>query len=116
MPPRKRTTALPNGPDNVVASKTTKTSPPIPTSKIPSPLRFPLAIILNMSLSSLLYTIAAEFTAGDLASVSRSVNDWPQIFGLVACKILELGVSWFGGFDGIPPPTKPFKDLYALRN
>ena len=101
MAPRKRA-ALPNGPqDGVVATKTTLKSPAVPTSKIPPLLRFPLAVILNMSLSSLLYTISAEFTAGDLANVSRSVNDWPQIFGLVACKIAELGVSWFGGFDGM---------------
>lgn len=53
-----------------------------------------------MALSSILYTISAEFTAGDLANVSRSVNDWPQITGLVVCKIMELGVSWFSGFDG----------------
>ena len=100
MAPRKRI-AQQDGPQGgVVAQETTTKSPALPVSKIPAPIRFPLLVLLNMSMSTLLYTISAEFTAGDLANVSRTVNAWPEIFGLVACKIVELGISWFSGFDG----------------
>ena len=100
MAPRKRAAQPQAAKDDVVASATSVKTPVLPTSKIPAPIRFPLTVLLNMSLSSLLYTISAEFTAGDLANISRTVNDWPQITGLVASKIVELGVCWFSGFDG----------------
>ena len=94
-----KSTAAPK--ESSVATATALKAPVLPTSKIPVALRFPLAIILNLSLAELLYTISSTFTAGDLGSVKRSINDWDQIFGLVACKIIELGVSWYSGFDGM---------------
>lgn len=55
-------------------------------SKLPAPLRFPLLVILSLSLSSLLYSFAAEYTAGELASVSRSLNEWWEVGALVGWK------------------------------
>lgn len=102
MAPRKRTASQAQPDGTIVATGTTvKSATAIPTSKIPRPLRFPLAVLLNLSLSTLLYTVVSEFTAGDLATVSRSVNDWSEILALLGCKIAELGVAWVGGFDGM---------------
>jgi hypothetical protein len=70
---------------------------PLRASKLPAPIRFPLVVILSLSLSSLLHSFAAEYTAGDLASISRSLNEWWEVGGLVAwktCVILEVLMSY----------------------
>lgn len=59
---------------------------PLRASKLPTPLRFPLLVVLSLSLSSLLYSFSAEFTMGELASVSRSLNEWWEVGLLVGWK------------------------------
>jgi hypothetical protein len=104
MVPRKQT---PNGvfatPVKVVRASAVEVSQPPPTSKIPSFLRFPLLLILNLGLSALLYSLASEFTTGDLASVSRSIDGPWEVTGLVGWKALELALGWWGGYDGKIP-------------
>ena len=73
----------------------------LPTSKIPSQLRFPLVVITNLALSALLYSFISEFAAGDLSSVSRSVNQWWEVSGLLLAKTLELAVGWWGQYDSM---------------
>lgn len=73
--------------------------PPVPTSQLPSPLRFPLLVTLSLSLSSLLYSFSSDYTAGDLATVSRSLNEWSEVVGLIAWRTIELGIGWWGEFD-----------------
>jgi hypothetical protein len=46
------------------------------TSKLPAFLQFPLLVLLSLTLSSLLYSFIAEYTAGDLASVSRNLDQY----------------------------------------
>jgi len=58
---------------------------PVP-SKLPGALRFPLVVVLNLFLSSLLYTFASEYTAEEYATVSRSLNEWYEVGALVAWK------------------------------
>lgn len=70
-----------------------------PASKIPTPLRFPLLVLLSLTLSSLLYSFTAEYVAADLAGVSSTLDQW-EMGGLVAWRIIELGIGWFGGYDG----------------
>lgn len=72
---------------------------PMRKSQIPSGLRFPLLVILSFSLSSLLFSIAAEITAGDLAAISKHTESWAEITGLLGWKVVQLAVCWFGGFD-----------------
>jgi len=55
-------------------------------SKLPRPLQFPLVVILSLSSSALLYSFAAEYTAGELAVVSRSLNNWWEVGLLVAWR------------------------------
>lgn len=73
---------------------------PVRRSQIPSALQFPLIVVLSFSFSSLLFSIVAETTAGDLAAISKHTESWLEITGLLAWKALQLAVCWFGGFDG----------------
>jgi hypothetical protein len=74
---------------------------PVPKSQIAAALRFPLVVILSFSLSSLLFSIVAEITAGDLAAISKHTESWVEITGLLGWKVVQLAVCWFGGFDGM---------------
>ncbi|KAK0113190.1 hypothetical protein ONS95_014888 [Cadophora gregata] len=69
-------------------------------SKIPAVLRFPLVNTLSLTLSALLYSFAAEYTSGDLAKVSRTLDQWWQVSVLVGWRTFELGLGWFGDYDG----------------
>jgi hypothetical protein len=55
-------------------------------SKIPVILRFPLVVTLSLTLSALLYSFAAEYTSGDLAKVSRTLDQWWQVSVLVGWR------------------------------
>ncbi len=70
-------------------------------SQLFSGLRFPLVIILSFVLSSVLFSIIAEVTAGDLAGISKHTESWVEITGLLGWKVVQLAISWFGGFDGV---------------
>jgi hypothetical protein len=59
---------------------------PLRASKLPRPLQFPLVVILSLSLSALLYSFAAEYTASELSAVSRSLNKWWEVGVLVAWR------------------------------
>ncbi|EON63471.1 hypothetical protein W97_02699 [Coniosporium apollinis CBS 100218] len=80
--------------------------PPLPASKLPAPLRFPLLVILSLSSSFFLYTFFSGFMGNELAAVSRTVNENWQVASLLGWKILELGIGWYGNFDDL--------DLVAL--
>ena len=72
--------------------------PPLDTHSVPG-LRFPLAVLLNLTISALLYSVTSDFRAGDLSSVSRSVNEWWEVAGLLGGKIVELAIGWYGDYD-----------------
>lgn len=72
---------------------------PVP-SKLPNALRFPLVVTLSLFLSSLLYSIAGEYTANDLASVSRRLDKWYEVGALLSLRVVELAMGWWGGLDG----------------
>ena len=73
---------------------------PVEAAKLPPPLRFPLLVIINLSLSAFLYSLASEVTGYELAPVSRSLNESWQVLALVGWKVVELAVGWYGNFDG----------------
>ena len=70
------------------------------SSKIPAPLRFPLLVLISLTSSSGLYSLASAFTAGDLSSVSKRLDDWGVIIGLLGWKAAQLAVGWWGDYDG----------------
>ncbi len=72
---------------------------PIPKSYVPEPFRFPLLVILNITLSAGLYTAASPYTKGDLATVSGHRDQWWEIAALLSWKAVELAVGWWGGYD-----------------
>ncbi|MCJ1366581.1 hypothetical protein MMC16_005710 [Acarospora aff. strigata] len=72
---------------------------PLPASKLPAALRFPLLVTLSLSLSSLLYSFSSDYTAGDLATVSRSLNKWSEVAELIGWRTVELGIGWWGEYD-----------------
>lgn len=98
---------------------------PVVTSKLPTAMRFPLLVLLSLSLSALLYSVSSELMVGDLSSVSRSLNEWWQVGGLLGCKTLELAVGWWGEFDGYDlasltllshmPPLYLLTAFYGIR-
>ena len=52
-----------------------------------------------MGLSSLLYTFVSPFTVGDLAGLSRTLDKWWNVSGLLGWKAAQLAVAWYGGYD-----------------
>lgn len=74
----------------------------VSTSKLPAALRFPLLVTLSLSLSSLLYSFSSDYTAGDLATVSRSLNKWSEVAELIGWRTVELAIGWLGEYDSEP--------------
>ena len=66
---------------------------------IPVILRFPLVVLLSLTLSAMAYSLSSDFMVGDLSAVSRTLNEWWQISGLLGCKVLELGAGWWFEYD-----------------
>jgi hypothetical protein len=90
-------------PSSPVSATYNAIADPVRKSQIPASLRFPLVVILSFTLSSVLFSIVAEVTAGDLAAISKHTESWAEISGLLGWKVVQLAVCWFGGFDGAYP-------------
>jgi hypothetical protein len=81
MPPRKTKSA-----EKEVTKPRKENAAARPSSKIPPPLRFPLLVALSLTLSSLSYSIAAKYTAAELASVARKLDQWWEVAALLAWR------------------------------
>lgn len=57
------------------------------SSRLPPAFRFPLLVLLSLTLSSLSYTLAARYTAEELASVSRKLDQWWEVAALVGWRM-----------------------------
>ncbi|MCJ1315627.1 hypothetical protein MMC15_000947 [Xylographa vitiligo] len=111
---------MPNG---VVA--TPASPPPISATKLSSYLRFPLVVATNLILNAVLLSFTSTYAAGDLSSVSRSINDWWEVGGTLLLKILELQLGWWGDFDSYDlvsltilthgPPLYLLTTFYGIR-
>lgn len=66
---------------------------------IPSPARFFLVVLSSLIVSSVLFTVTASFTVGDLGLVSKHLEEWWEVGGLMAWKAVEIGLAWILGFD-----------------
>ncbi|KAN0070075.1 hypothetical protein V8E54_011656 [Elaphomyces granulatus] len=68
--------------------------------KLSSAARFGLLLLGSLFLSSLLYSPTLGIMMWDLSFVSKHLDEWWQVAGLVAWKGLELGLAWLLKFDG----------------
>lgn len=57
-------------------------------------------VILSVLLETGLQTAGSMVGPGDFAAISKTADAWPEILGLLAWKILKLGMYWTAGFDG----------------
>lgn len=74
-------------------------APVMPASRLPSWIKFPLLCLIGLALSTLLYSLVADWAGFELAAVSRDVTDEWHIAALVAWKFGELSVGWAAGYD-----------------
>ena len=72
---------------------------PASNSIFSAQVRFPLLLLFSLTFSSLFYSLVSPFTTGDLATVSRSRDNWWEIAGLLGWKATQLAIGWFGGLD-----------------
>ncbi|OKO99337.1 hypothetical protein PENSUB_8724 [Penicillium subrubescens] len=91
-------TPNPKDPKDVLKSVAPKSS----LARIPSPARFFLVFFGSLVLSSVLLNLSAGFTQGDLGLVSKHLEEWWEVGGLIAWKGVEIALAWLLGFDMIP--------------
>ncbi|KAK2757206.1 hypothetical protein FQN54_004720 [Arachnomyces sp. PD_36] len=99
-PTRPKASAPSRQTKKTVTSTTTTTKQAVTGSGIPFPLRLLLGVLTSLGLSSLLYSLSTEVTAGDLALISKRLDTWWGVGGLVTWRAVELSAGWFLGYDG----------------
>jgi hypothetical protein len=67
---------------------------------IPSKLKPPLAVFLNLGLSTLLGYLASPWISSDLAAIDRPMKTLTDYSSLIAWRIVEVLGYWIGGWDG----------------
>ncbi|KAL0931866.1 uncharacterized protein CTRU02_212819 [Colletotrichum truncatum] len=73
--------------------------PRLQRSHLPTALQFPLVTVLSFSISSLCYSFLSEWSRGELAGISKSLDTWGEVTALAGWRIFELALGWFGNFD-----------------
>jgi hypothetical protein len=104
MAPKKRTSsvndlAVPASQVRDPKDALTAMAPSPSLARIPSPARFALVVFSSLVMSSVLFTLTADVTQGDLGLVSKHLEEWWEVGGLVAWKAAEVGLAWVLGFD-----------------
>lgn len=66
---------------------------------IPSPARFILVVLSSLIASSVLFTLTSTLTVGDLGPISKHLEEWWEVGGLIAWRAVEVGLAWVLGFD-----------------
>jgi hypothetical protein len=104
MAPRKKDVVATTTPPKTYA-EVAKEQPPRKTlvEQIPSPARLILAVLASLALSSTLFTLTSQVTLGELGRVSKHLEEWWEVGGLMAWKAVEIGLAWILGFDGMSP-------------
>lgn len=74
-------------------------APKASLARIPSPARFFLVVLGSLLLSSALFTFSAGLTQGDLGLVSKHLEEWWEVGGLIAWRGVEVALAWLLGFD-----------------
>ncbi|KAL4896995.1 hypothetical protein BDV59DRAFT_198440 [Aspergillus ambiguus] len=68
--------------------------------RIPPAVRFILVVLSSLIMSSTLFTLTSRATLGELGRVSKHLEEWWEVAGLMAWKAVEVGLAWILGFDG----------------
>ena len=110
MPKRKATSGAP-----AEAGPVAVPLPSQETAKSPSAIRFPVLVISSFLLSFAGHHFASNFTEGDLAAVSRSTNEWSHIAGFLGGRVVELGLGWWGQYDGRSLEASGFRAELTIR-
>lgn len=100
MPPKKKSSS---GGDRARPARELKETLTAPAqtrlARIPSPARFFLVVLGSLVASSILFTITARWTVGDLGLVSKHLEEWWEVGGLMGWRAVEVGLAWVLGFD-----------------
>ncbi|KIW15299.1 hypothetical protein PV08_05344 [Exophiala spinifera] len=94
-----RSTASPPTSPVVVIPATKKLDSPPASHEQHQYAKFAGVAILSIFLEAGLQTAASTVGVGDLKAISKIADAWPEIIGLLAWKILKLGIYWTAGFD-----------------
>lgn len=85
----------------VAGSSTTPSAKSAHAPVRPSNSKFVLAVIISLVAEAAGQTGASVIGAGELASISKLDASPYETGGLLAWKILLLGICWYGGLDGM---------------
>lgn len=69
------------------------------TSRLPSWIGFPLAVVVSLGLSASLYSVVPDLIGYELAAVSRTLDEPWAIGSLLGWKVSELAIAWSSGLD-----------------
>jgi hypothetical protein len=69
-------------------------------ASIPSPARFILVVLSSLAVSSVLFTFTSALTVGDLGPISKHLEEWWEVGGLIGWRAIEVGLAWILGYDG----------------
>lgn len=100
MAPRKKDVVATSSPQKSSADVAKEPPPKTLVERIPLPARLLLVVISSLALSSTLFTLTSRVTLGELRFVSKHLEEWWEVWGLVAWKAVEVGLAWVLGFDG----------------
>ncbi|RAL01617.1 uncharacterized protein BO80DRAFT_52574 [Aspergillus ibericus CBS 121593] len=105
MSPRKKdvlsaATATADSSVDTVEKSTRKLRQKARVERIHPIVRFSLAVFSSLALSSALFSLTTGITLGELGSVSKHLETWWEVGGLMAWKAVEVGLAWILGFDG----------------
>jgi hypothetical protein len=100
--PSERIQTRPDDPKAASTPLTAMTAPAQQTgiARIPSQVRFILAVLSSLVVSSVLFTLTSSLTVNDLGLVSKHLEEWWEVGGLVAWRAVEIGTAWVVGLDG----------------
>ncbi|KAJ0286496.1 hypothetical protein CBS470a_005882 [Colletotrichum nupharicola] len=65
-------------------------------SHLPTALQFPLVAVLSFSISSLCYSFLSEWSRGELAGISKSLDTWGEVATLAGWRIPATAISALG--------------------
>ncbi|KAJ5960427.1 uncharacterized protein N7479_007577 [Penicillium vulpinum] len=89
--------------DNARSARELVMKVPAQTSRlacIPSAARFTIVVLSSLIVSSVLFTFSSTLTVGDLGPISKHLEEWWEVGGLIGWRALEVGLAWVLGFDG----------------
>lgn len=99
MPPKKKTSSKADNVRERDPKRALAAATQIRLARIPSPARFLLVVVGSLIVSSVLFTLTANLTQGELGLVSKHLEEWWEVGGLVAWRAVEVGLAWILGFD-----------------